>query len=230
VTPDADPEVTVEGVVQSFTGCAGQRCMAASLMLAVGEVDDLIDSIVERASSVAIGQDMGALIDPQAVERMRRAMERASEDGSTLRLDGRNVDPPPGYEGGHWFGPSILDRARPSWECATQELFGPILTIIRVESVDEALKIGNANPYGNATSIFTTNAAVARYVATRAPSGMVGINIGVPVPREPFSFGGTKASRFGQGDITGRGGIDLWSQLKKITTKWALQPDASWMS
>jgi malonate-semialdehyde dehydrogenase (acetylating)/methylmalonate-semialdehyde dehydrogenase len=230
VTPDADPALTVEGVVQSFTGCAGQRCMAASLVLAVGDVDDLIDAIVERASGVAIGRDMGALIDPQAVERLHRGMERASEDGATIRLDGRNVDPPGGYEDGHWFGPSILDRARPSWQCATQELFGPILTIVRVEDIDEALEVGNANPYGNATSIFTMNAAVARYVATRAPSGMVGINIGVPVPREPFSFGGTKASRFGQGDITGRGGIDLWSQLKKITTKWAPRPDAGWMS
>ena len=106
---------------------------------------------------------------------------------------------------------------------------GSVITIVRVKTLDEALSLSERNPYGNATSVFTTNGAVARYVAERAQSGMVGVNIGVPVPREPFSFGGTKESRFGAGDITGRGGVELWTHLKKITTKWAVQPDATWM-
>ncbi|HYU16992.1 MAG TPA: CoA-acylating methylmalonate-semialdehyde dehydrogenase [Candidatus Acidoferrum sp.] len=229
VVPDADPEVAIPGVVDSFTGCAGQRCMAASLMVAVGEADRLIDGIVERARAIRLGQDMGALIDKAAVERIRGAIGKAASDGADVRLDGREGAPPSGYERGHWMAPSVIDRADPAWECATLELFGPVLTIVRVKTLDQALALSERNPYGNATSVFTTNGAVARYVAERAQSGMVGVNIGVPVPREPFSFGGTKASRFGAGDITGRGGVELWTHLKKITTKWAVQPDATWM-
>jgi malonate-semialdehyde dehydrogenase (acetylating)/methylmalonate-semialdehyde dehydrogenase len=230
VVPDADPEVTVPGVVDSFTGCAGQRCMAASLLVAVGDADALVDRIVDRASHIRLGQDMGALIDKAAVERIRGAIGKAADDGAQVRFDGRKSPPPAGYEEGNWVAPSIIDRAQPDWECATRELFGPVLTVVRVKTLDEALALSERNPYGNATSVFTTNGAVARYVAERAQSGMVGVNIGVPVPREPFSFGGTKASRFGSGDITGRGGVELWTHLKKITSKWAVQPDATWMS
>jgi len=230
VVPDADPEVTVPGVVDSFTGCAGQRCMAASLLVAVGDTDKLIDKIVERASQIRPGQDMGALIDRAAVDRIRGAIGKAGDDGAVVRVDGRKKPAPAGYEDGNWVAPSIIDRADPAWECATRELFGPVLTIVRVKTLDEALALSDQNPYGNATSVFTTNGAVARYVAERAQSGMVGVNIGVPVPREPFSFGGTKASRYGSGDITGRGAVDLWTHLKKITSKWAVQPDATWMS
>jgi malonate-semialdehyde dehydrogenase (acetylating)/methylmalonate-semialdehyde dehydrogenase len=113
-------------------------------------------------------------------------------------------------------------------ECAQMEIFGPVLTIIRVGRLDEAVGISNASPYGNAASVFTTRGDVAQYVAQNANAGMIGINIGVPVPREPFSFGGTKQSRFGHGDITGRSGLDFWSDFKKITTTWpALQSNAS---
>ena len=128
------------------------------------------------------------------------------------------------------MGPTVLDRVRPGMECLTAELFGPVLTVVRVDTLDEALALERATPDGNATSIFTSSGAAARYVAERATSGMIGVNVGVPVPRDPFSFGGTKESRFGQGDITGPGALDLWSQLKKITTRWSPSPDASWMS
>src|SRR5262249_54228205 len=126
-------------------------------------------------------------------------------------------------------GPTVLDHARPEMDCARDELFGPVLTVLRVPTLEAALALEKQSPYGNATSVFTTSAAVARYVAERASTGMVGVNIGVPVPREPFSFGGTKHSKFGHGDITGRPALDFWTDLKKITTKWALQPDATWM-
>jgi malonate-semialdehyde dehydrogenase (acetylating)/methylmalonate-semialdehyde dehydrogenase len=109
-------------------------------------------------------------------------------------------------------------------------LFGPVLSIIRVKTIDEALKLEMTSPYGNALSVFTSSGHVAQYVAERASSGMIGINVGVPVPREPFSFGGTKASRFGTGDITGWGGVAHWSYQKKITSKWAVQADKNWMS
>ena len=230
VVPDADPEVTVDGVVASFTGCAGQRCMAASLMVAVGDVDNLVDRIVERAGKMSLGTDMGALIDKAAVERLDEAVAIAEKDGANVRLDGRKAKAPEGYDGGHWMAPTIIDQAKVDFDCAKRELFGPILTIVHVDSLEEAMDMEKNSNYGNAASVFTTSGAVARHVAENATAGMVGVNIGVPVPREPFSFGGTKDSRFGHGDITGRSALDLWSQPKKVTTKWQLQADANWMS
>jgi malonate-semialdehyde dehydrogenase (acetylating) / methylmalonate-semialdehyde dehydrogenase len=230
VAPDADPEVAIDGVVSSFTGCAGQRCMAASLLVAVGEVDAILDKVVERAAAMKLGADMGAIIEKPALERLTAAIEQAKGDGAKLRVDGRAQPAPAGYEGGYWLAPTILDGADPSWECARKELFGPVLTIVRVATLDDALAMATGSPYGNATSVFTSRGSVGRYVAEHANTGMVGINIGVPVPREPFSFGGTRDSRFGAGDITGRGGVEHWSYIKKITSKWELQPDANWMS
>jgi malonate-semialdehyde dehydrogenase (acetylating)/methylmalonate-semialdehyde dehydrogenase len=233
VAPDADEALTVRGVVDSFTGCAGQRCMAGSVLVVVGNASRFVDAIVKAASHIKLGVDkagMGALIDAAAKGRLERAIAKASAEGAEVVLDGRTARPPQEYEGGHWLGPTILDHVRPTMECARAELFGPVLTVIRVDSLDEALALDRATPYGNATSIFTSSGAAARYVVKNATSGMIGVNVGVPVPRDPFSFGGTKESRFGQGDITGPGAIDLWSQLKKITTRWAASPDASWTS
>jgi malonate-semialdehyde dehydrogenase (acetylating)/methylmalonate-semialdehyde dehydrogenase len=230
LAPDADPELAVAGIVASFTGCAGQRCMAGSLLVAVGDSDALVDAIVRAASQVRLGHDMGAIIDESALTRLHQAIERGLADGATLRLDGRHPTAPQGYEGGHWLGPTILDHVQPASFCATEELFGPVLSIVRVPHLGAALEIEHHSPYGNATSVFTQSGAVARLVSDRAQSGMIGINVGVPVPREPFSFGGTKSSRFGQGDITGMGGVELWTKLKKVTSKWATAPDGSWMS
>lgn len=230
VVPDADESITVRGVVDSFTGCAGQRCMAASLMLAVGDVDHLIQKITVAASQLKLGPGMGAIIDTAAIDRIRRHVDQAEKTGARIIVDGRKAKAPDGFSGGNWFGPTIIDQANMTMACAREEIFGPVLTIIRVPTLAEAMQIESDNPFGNATSVFTTSGAVARFVSENATSGMVGINIGVPVPREPFSFGGTKISKFGQGDITGESSLDFWSQLKKITTKWALQADASWMS
>ncbi|HKU45077.1 MAG TPA: aldehyde dehydrogenase family protein, partial [Polyangiales bacterium] len=229
LAPDADPQLAAQGVVASFTGCAGQRCMAGSVLVAIGACDALIDRIVEGAAALRLGPDMGAIIDDSAVSRLRDAVTRAVNDGARLRLDGRSPVPPAGYAGGSWFGPTVLDAVDPSSPCATEELFGPVLSILRVPSLQAALDIERASPYGNATSVFTQSGALARAVADAAESGMIGINVGVPVPREPFSFGGTKRSRFGHGDITGQGGVELWSKLKKITSKWGTS-DGSWMS
>lgn len=230
VTPDADFQLTVDGVVASFTGCAGQRCMAASVLVAVGDVDHIIDGIVQAAGRIVLGHDMGALIDKAARERLVRAIEKAQAEGARVRLDGRGVEGPKTCSEGNWLGPTVLDHVRPGSECACTELFGPVLSIIRVKTIDEALKLEMTSPYGNALSVFTSSGHVAQYVAERASSGMIGINVGVPVPREPFSFGGTKASRFGTGDITGWGGVAHWSYQKKITSKWAVQADKNWMS
>jgi malonate-semialdehyde dehydrogenase (acetylating)/methylmalonate-semialdehyde dehydrogenase len=230
VAPDADDALTVKSVVDSFTGCAGQRCMAASVLVVVGQAERLVRPIVELASRLQLGREMGALIDAPARERLVSAIAEAEGEGARVMLDGRTAQTPAGYEHGHWLGPTVLDGVRPEQSCAVRELFGPVLSVIHVANLDEALALEQASEYGNALSIFTTSGAVARYVAEHATSGMVGVNVGVPVPRDPFSFGGTKASRFGQGDITGPAGIELWSNLKKITTKWAPQRDANWMS
>jgi malonate-semialdehyde dehydrogenase (acetylating)/methylmalonate-semialdehyde dehydrogenase len=199
-------------------------------MVAVGEVEPLLAQVESAAAKMRLGLDMGALIDKAAHTRLTAAIERAVRDGATLRLDGRQCPAPAGYPGGNWLGPTIIDNAQPSMQSACEELFGPVLTIVRVKTLDEALALERSSRYGNALSIFTTSGAVARYVADRASSGMIGVNIGVPVPREPFSFGGTKESKFGTGDITGSGGVELWSNRKKITSKWGLQPDKNWMS
>ena len=230
VVPDADPSIAVDGVVSSFTGCAGQRCMAASVLIAVGDVDHVIAKVVSTAGTMRIGLDMGAVIDATSRDRLHAAIARAEGEGATVLLDGRNCQAPVGCEGGFWLGPTILDRVAPSMECACTELFGPVISIIRVNTLDEALSLDAASPYGNATSVFTTSGSVARIVSERSRSGMIGINIGVPVPREPFSFGGTKESKFGCGDITGSGGVEFWSSRKKITSKWAVQSDKNWMS
>lgn len=229
VTPDADPRVTTDGVVASFTGCAGQRCMAGSVLLAVGDCDALIDGVVQAAGQVRLGHDMGAIIDRAALERLHSAIERGLSEGATLRLDGRDPTPPAGYEGGYWLSPSVLDDVAEGSFCASEELFGPVLSVVRCDTLQDALRLENASRYGNATSVFTTRGDVARRVSEAASSGMVGINVGVPVPREPFSFGGTKASRFGYGDITGEQGVAFWSQLKKVTSKWEPQDTDNWM-
>lgn len=230
VAPDADEALTVRGVVDSFTGCAGQRCMAGSALVLIGGAERVLDAIVRAAARIELGSGMGALIDSGARDRIATAIATAEAEGAQVLLDGRRASPPREYPGGHWMGATILDRVRPGMECATAELFGPVLSVLRVDRLDEALALERATPYGNATSIFTSSGAVARYVAERATSGMIGVNVGVPVPRDPFSFGGTKESRFGQGDITGPSSLDLWSQLKKVTSRWVPSPDATWMS
>ncbi len=230
LAPDADPDMTVRGVVDSFTGCAGQRCMAASLLLAVGDVDGLLTKITTAAKALHPGLAMGAIIDKPALDRIEGIIDRAVKGGAKLRLDGRGQKPPGGYDGGNWLGPTIIDEAKPDMECAKTEIFGPVLTIVRVKSLSEAMELEHGSGYGNAVSVFTSSGAAARFVAENATNGMVGINIGVPVPREPFSFGGTKESKFGQGDITGASSLDFWTNLKKITTKWAAGSDHNWMS
>jgi malonate-semialdehyde dehydrogenase (acetylating)/methylmalonate-semialdehyde dehydrogenase len=230
VAPDADPSLTVRSIVDSFTGCAGQRCMAGSLMIAVGSADRLIDEVKAAAEKIPLGTGMGALIDAAAKARLEAAIAQAEQEGAQVLLDGRTAPVPAEYAGGNWLGPTILDRVTPEMDCARRELFGPLLAVIRVPTLESAFAIEQDNPYGNATSIFTSSGAAARLSIERATSGMIGVNIGVPVPREPFSFGGTKQSKFGHGDITGPSAVEFWTDLKKITSKWAAQSDATWMS
>ncbi len=228
--PDANPELSGIGISDSFTGCAGQRCMAAAVLLAVGDVDHHIEKIVERASSLALGKDMGAIITKPQVEFLKQSIANAEKAGAKVLLDGRKAPAPSGMENGNWIGPTILDNVQPGSEAATLELFGPILSIIRCKDISQAMKIENSVDYGNACSVFTSSGNLAEKVIRMASTGMVGVNVGVPVPREPFSFGGVNASKFGHGDITGQHSLDFWSNVKKVTVKWEKQDDNNWMS
>lgn len=228
--PDATPELAGPGISDSFTGCAGQRCMAASVLLAVGDVDKHVGKIKERAESLELGKSMGAIITATQRDFLHEAIGRAEAAGAKIILDGRKAKAPAGMEEGNWMGPTILDNIKAGSEAHMVELFGPILSIIRCKDVSEAMEIQNTSEYGNACSVFTNSGVMADRVAREAKAGMVGINVGVPVPREPFSFGGVAASKFGSGDITGENSLNFWSDVKKITTKWEKQNDNNWMS
>lgn len=228
--PDANLEISGLGISDSFTGCAGQRCMAASVLLAVGDVDKHIERIIQRASSLKLGTDMGAIITKAQKEFLMGAIDRAEKAGAKILLDGRIAVAPQGMEEGNWLGPTVIDFVKPQSEAHATELFGPILSIIRCKDISEAMKIQNTSVYGNACSVFTSSGALAEKVIRDASAGMIGVNVGVPVPREPFSFGGINASKFGHGDITGHHSLDFWSDVKKVTTKWEMQNDNTWMS
>jgi malonate-semialdehyde dehydrogenase (acetylating)/methylmalonate-semialdehyde dehydrogenase len=227
VVPDADIQVTADNIVASFTGCAGQRCMAAANLLAVGDVEHIISAIKQKAAEIKLGQDMGAINSLQSVERIEGYIASAIADGAHVALDGRGKS---AQSGGFWVGPTIIDGVRADMKISKEEIFGPVLSIIRVKDLSEAIAIENSNPYGNAAAVYTTSGDVARLVMNKVEAGMCGVNVGVPVPREPFGFGGWNDSLFGQGNITGWDGFRFWTRMRKVTTKWALQKDQTWMS
>jgi len=229
VLPDANPGMTAANVTASMSGCAGQRCMAASAMLAVGNTDHIVEKMVEEAKKIIPGKNLGSVISKTAKERIENYISQAEKDGAKILLDGRNCKVE-GKENGYYVGPTIIDFVTPEMSVATEEIFGPVVSIIRSRTLEDAIKIENANPYGNAASVFTQSGGLARYVMENASAGMIGINIGVPVPREPFSFGGWNESRFGVGDITGKSSIEFWTKLKKMTTKWNPEAGINWMS
>lgn len=229
VLPDAVPNMTAQNVVASMSGCAGQRCMAASAMVGVGNVDHIISKICEEARKVVPGENLGAVINKSSKEKIERFIAEAERDGAKILVDGRNPKVA-GKENGTYVGPTVIDYVKPEMSVAKEEIFGPVISIMRTETVDEALAIENANPYGNAASVFTQNGGMARYIIDRASAGMIGVNVGVPVPREPFSFGGWNESRFGVGDITGKSSIGFWTKLKKSTVKWNPEAGVNWMS
>jgi malonate-semialdehyde dehydrogenase (acetylating)/methylmalonate-semialdehyde dehydrogenase len=229
VLPDAHEEMAATNIAASMSGCAGQRCMAASAMVAVGASDHIINRLCNEARKIIPGKNLGAIISKQAKERIERYITEAEQQGAKILVDGRGATVE-GKEEGYYVGPTVIDYVRPDMKIAQEEVFGPVLAIMRAQTVDDALKIENANPYGNAASVFTQSGGVARYVAERASAGMIGVNIGVPVPREPFSFGGWNESKFGSGDITGKSSIEFFTKLKKTTTKWNPESKVNWMS
>jgi malonate-semialdehyde dehydrogenase (acetylating) / methylmalonate-semialdehyde dehydrogenase len=189
----------------------------------------VLDKLIADAQKIQCGTTLGAVISKAAKERIENFITEAEQEGAKILLDGRNTVVT-GKENGFYVGPTIIDHAKPTMRVATEEIFGPVLTIVRVATIDEALAIENANPYGNACSVFTQSGGLANYVTERASAGMCGVNIGVPVPREPFGFGGWNESRFGSGDITGKSSIVFFTKEKKTTTKWNPEAGTNWMS
>jgi malonate-semialdehyde dehydrogenase (acetylating)/methylmalonate-semialdehyde dehydrogenase len=231
VLPDANPDLSAHDIASSMCGSAGQRCMAASVMIGVGNVQHIVDKLVAEAATYIPGLKMPPVISKTSHADLTKYIDDAEKAGAKILLDGRKLT----YDehadkNGNYLGATIIDWRNSGTKMPEREVFGPIFEIISAESVDEAIEIQHNSPYGNAASAFTQNGGMAKRIAQGTTSGMIGINIGVPVPREPFSFGGWKASKFGHGDITGRSGMEFWAQLKKVTSKWAKQEVTDWMS
>ncbi len=217
--PDADPEYSGANITASMAGCAGQRCMAAASLIAVGDVDHVIDRVCQESRAMIAGENLGAVISSAARDRIESYITEAEDQGARVLVDGRNTVVA-GHESGSYVGATVIDQVTPEMRIAREEVFGPVLSILRADSLDAALAIENASEFGNAAVIYTQDGDAARQFTEGARSGMVGVNVGVPVPREPFGFGGWNASRFGAGDITGTGSISFWTQAKKITSHW----------
>ena len=211
--------MTSSDILQSFAGSAGQRCMAASVLLLVGQNNKLIDLIVSKARALRPGQsnpgEIGPVICAVALKRIIGAINNAEKSGAEILLDGRSWK-----RDGFWIGPTVILHNNPKDEALHLEIFGPVLSILRVNSLEEAMAIEAASPYGNAACVYTASGELAAKFAKTATAGMLGVNIGVPVPREPFSFGGTKLSKFGISDMTGDGGVEFFTVRRKVTTKW----------
>jgi malonate-semialdehyde dehydrogenase (acetylating) / methylmalonate-semialdehyde dehydrogenase len=225
VLPDADLDAAADALTAAGYGSAGERCMAVSAVVAVGEADPLIGALSRRAGALTTGpgsdpaSDMGPLITAAHRDRVAGYVGSAQTEGATVVLDGRDVEVP-GGEDGFFVGPTLIDRVTPSMAVYRDEIFGPVLSVLRVETLDEAIDLVNANPYGNGTAIFTRDGHAARRFRREVQVGMVGINVAIPVPMAYYSFGGWKESLFGDTHIHGMEGVRFNTRLKSVTTRW----------
>ena len=228
VLPDADIPSTAAHLVSAGYGSAGQRCMAISAVVAVGtdeQVAPLLAELTAQARAVVVGpytderSQMGPVITAQARDRVRAIVDEAEASGARVLLDGREHHVP-GAEDGYFLGPTLLDAVGRDSVAYTEEVFGPVLVVLRAADLDEALAIVNANPYGNGAAIFTSDGAAARHFQRQVQSGMVGINVPIPVPVGSFSFGGRKDSLFGDTHVYGSEGVSFYTRAKAITARW----------
>jgi malonate-semialdehyde dehydrogenase (acetylating)/methylmalonate-semialdehyde dehydrogenase len=225
VLPDADIAMAADAAVSAGYGAAGERCMAISVVLAVGNVaDPLIEAIRERVARIKVGpaseptSEMGPLITREHRDRVAGHLDTAVAEGATLSIDGR-LDPAT-HAGGFFLGPSLIDNAKPGMRCYDTEIFGPVLSVVRVNSYAEGLHLINENPYGNGTAIFTQNGGAARQFQFDVEVGMVGVNVPIPVPVSYYSFGGWKSSLFGDLHMYGPEGVQFYTRSKVVTSRW----------
>jgi malonate-semialdehyde dehydrogenase (acetylating)/methylmalonate-semialdehyde dehydrogenase len=225
VLPDADLDLAADAAVNAGFGSAGERCMAISALVAVEPVADrLIAKIVERVRTLQVGDgrrnaDMGPLVTREHRDRVAGFLEAGVEAGADLVVDGRDVEVDGGGEG-FWLGPTLFDRVTPDMSIYTEEIFGPVLSVVRVASYDEAVALVNANQYGNGTAIFTNDGGAARRYQHEIEVGMVGINVPIPVPMAYYSFGGWKNSLFGDSHAHGTEGVHFFTRGKVVTSRW----------
>ncbi|MFI1049980.1 CoA-acylating methylmalonate-semialdehyde dehydrogenase [Streptomyces griseoruber] len=226
VLPDADLEFAANHITAGAYGSAGERCMAVSVAVAVGDAADrLVEILTRKANEVKVGPgdqpgtDMGPLVTKAAQERVENAVGVAATQGATVVVDGRGLKIE-GHEEGFFTGPSLLDHVTAEMDAYKEELFGPVLAIVRAESLDQAIDLINANPYGNGTALFTSSGEAARRFQRHIKVGMIGINVPVPVPMSYYSFGGWKDSLIGDHPIHGPEGIRFYTRPKVVTTRW----------
>ncbi len=226
VLPDADLDYTADQLVAGAYGSSGQRCMAVSAVVAVGEAGDkLVEKIAERLDRLVVGpgdqpdSDVGPLVSAAARERVRSLVDAGVDEGAELVCDGRDVVVD-GHEEGFFVGPTLFDRVSTDMRIYTEEIFGPVLVVNRAASLDEAIAVVNANPWGNGSAIFTRNGGAARAFQLRVSTGMVGINVPIPVPMSYYSFGGWKASLFGDIHIHGPEGLRFYTRGKVVSSRW----------
>ncbi|MBX7431406.1 CoA-acylating methylmalonate-semialdehyde dehydrogenase [Mycobacterium sp. Y57] len=225
ILPDADLDLAADAMVNAGFGSAGERCMAISAAVAVGPIaDDLVAKIAERASGIKTGDgtkdsDMGPLVTKAHRDKVASYIDAGEADGAKVVLDGRQVSANGGQDG-FWLGPTLLDNVTPTMSVYTDEIFGPVLSVVRVETYDDAMELVNSNPYGNGTAIFTNDGGAARRFQNEVQVGMVGINVPIPVPMAYYSFGGWKASLFGDSHAHGMDGVQFFTRQKAITSRW----------
>ncbi|KAL9595869.1 MAG: hypothetical protein Q9219_006174 [cf. Caloplaca sp. 3 TL-2023] len=227
VMPDANKNQTLNAIAGAAFGAAGQRCMALSTLVMVGETKDWLSELAERAKQLNVnggfeqGVDLGPLISPQAKERIEGIIEGAEKEGATILLDGRGYKPDK-YPNGNWLAPTILTNVQPHMTCYTTEIFGPVLVCLSVPTITEAIALINANEYGNGVAIFTRSGSTASRFRKDVEAGQVGINVPIPVPLPIFSFTGNKKSIAGGGVNTfyGKAGINFFTQTKTVTSLW----------
>jgi len=224
VLPDADLDMTADGLVSAAYGSAGQRCMAVSVAVTVGDVaEPLLQKIEERIAKLKIGpgtdpsSEMGPLVSKAHLAKVSGYVDSGVEEGATLRVDGRELE----VEGdGFFIGPSVFDNVKPGMRIYDEEIFGPVLVVVRADSYPEAVELVNANPYGNGAAIFTCDGGAARRFEQEVTAGMVGVNVPIPVPMAYHSFGGWKASLFGDLHMHGPDGVKFYTRGKVVTTRW----------
>ena len=226
VMPDADMDAAADALVSAAYGSAGQRCMAISASVSVGNAaDPLIERVKARIAALKIGpghdasNDMGPVVSPAARDRILDYIDQGQRAGATLAVDGRELRVP-GHEQGFFIGPTLFDRVGAQMSIYRDEIFGPVLVNVRVKTLDEALAVLHANPYGNGAAIFTSSGAAARRFQSEVDAGMVGINVPIPVPVGYYSFGGWKASLFGDLHIYGEDGFRFYTRGKVVTSRW----------
>jgi malonate-semialdehyde dehydrogenase (acetylating)/methylmalonate-semialdehyde dehydrogenase len=225
ILPDADLDLAADAMVNAGFGSAGERCMAISACVAVGSIaDDLVAKIAERTTPLKIGDgtrdtDMGPLVTKAHRDKVASYIDAGESDGAKIVVDGRNVSPDGGADG-FWLGPTLIDHVTPEMSVYADEIFGPVLSVVRVESYDEALDLINSNPYGNGTAIFTNDGGAARRFQNEVEVGMVGVNVPIPVPMAYYSFGGWKNSLFGDTHAHGMDGVQFFTRGKAVTSRW----------